>query len=597
MQFNNAVENYIDSIMPVLEDKSLRIDETIQISMHDFGFRGATSVEQSVLGGMFHLLNFAGIDTMTAAYVAQQENEGTKPVGFSIPATEHSVMTSFEKEKDAIKNMFVKYIKQDSPFSIFAIVMDSYDYTRALFKELPNAIMDYNNGETTFTEEGLILNNDEQKVNNYKNYKVVLRPDSGDSIEVVLLGLVAACAIFGWTEYTVGDKTYIQCKNSGVIQGDGINVHKLEEILQTLTGTKEKNEFLTKYNITSETDSQMESWFKEKSVASSGGAEAKAPAATSNGVTQITTYKNEKPIYKYEMTLKDYMNKIISTNTNDNKGDNESTVRITHALKDQVNNVLKKLETAYFTPDCMAFGMGGGLIQKVNRDTMKFATKLCSSTQDKNTVIVMKNPATDPENDPSRNMDVITVKATENNNIPFQVVSLENLDKQTFKGKEVEITKGDDNKGESLMTVKYTKDTVDGITEHFGKKRAFVNTGWNDLRTYIEGKKDKQEYYPKGRNADYYDKTAKPHFSTKLNDMQQFYDPSQKKFVIKKKDTKKATTEKPAPEAATTASTVVLQGNPPPEAAPAPAPSPAAAPAPAAPAAPAEAKPDITIPK
>lgn len=42
---------------------------------------------------------------------------------------------------------------------------------------------------------------------------------------------------------------------------------------------------------------------------------------------------------------------------------------------------------------CVAFGMGGGLLQKVNRDTMAFATKL-NFIMEKNGTIreVMKKP-------------------------------------------------------------------------------------------------------------------------------------------------------------------------------------------------------------
>jgi nicotinamide phosphoribosyltransferase len=39
--------------------------------LHDFGFRGCTCPEQSVLGGCAHLLSFEGSDTMSAAYYAQ----------------------------------------------------------------------------------------------------------------------------------------------------------------------------------------------------------------------------------------------------------------------------------------------------------------------------------------------------------------------------------------------------------------------------------------------------------------------------------------------------------------------------------------------
>ena len=44
-----------------------------------------------------------------------------------------------------------------------------------------------------------------------------------------------------------------------------------------------------------------------------------------------------------------------------------------------------------------AFGMGGGLLQRVNRDTMSFATKLSHIVyQDGNTADLMKAPKSDP---------------------------------------------------------------------------------------------------------------------------------------------------------------------------------------------------------
>lgn len=59
----------------------------VRSRLHDFGMRGCTCMEQSVIGGCAHLLNFEGTDTMSAAYFAQYHlNEG-RPVGFSIPAT------------------------------------------------------------------------------------------------------------------------------------------------------------------------------------------------------------------------------------------------------------------------------------------------------------------------------------------------------------------------------------------------------------------------------------------------------------------------------------------------------------------------------
>eukprot|EP00798_Chlamydomonas_sp_ICE-L_P008161 gene8161-1416_t len=39
--------------------------------LHDFGFRGCTTVEQSIIGGCSHLISFVGSDTLSACYYAQ----------------------------------------------------------------------------------------------------------------------------------------------------------------------------------------------------------------------------------------------------------------------------------------------------------------------------------------------------------------------------------------------------------------------------------------------------------------------------------------------------------------------------------------------
>lgn len=80
--------------------------------LHDFGFRGVSSVESAATGGAGHLVNFLGTDTM-AALVAVKEYYGEVASGFSIPASEHSTMTSWgrEKELDAMRNMLTQYPK------------------------------------------------------------------------------------------------------------------------------------------------------------------------------------------------------------------------------------------------------------------------------------------------------------------------------------------------------------------------------------------------------------------------------------------------------------------------------------------------------
>ena len=53
----------------------------------------------------------------------QFELNGGVPVASSIPATEHSVMTAWPSEREAIENMIEHY-----GTGLFSVVMDSYDY-------------------------------------------------------------------------------------------------------------------------------------------------------------------------------------------------------------------------------------------------------------------------------------------------------------------------------------------------------------------------------------------------------------------------------------------------------------------------------------
>lgn len=68
----------------------------IDFKLHDFGARGVSSMESAGLGGMAHLVNFMGTDTITGILTAMEYYDA--PVcGFSIPASEHSVSSTYGK--------------------------------------------------------------------------------------------------------------------------------------------------------------------------------------------------------------------------------------------------------------------------------------------------------------------------------------------------------------------------------------------------------------------------------------------------------------------------------------------------------------------
>ena len=178
----------------------------MDFALHDFGARGATSGESAALGGLAHLLNYSGTDTLEANLAASQYYDADgQIVGFSIPAAEHSTITAWgpEREAEAYKNILDQY-----PEGLVSIVADSYNLFYAI-----NTIF----GET--------LRNDIIT----RNGRVVIRPDSGDPLEITLKVVEALGDKFGFTINEKGFKVlpeYIR-----MIQGDGVNPISITAIL------------------------------------------------------------------------------------------------------------------------------------------------------------------------------------------------------------------------------------------------------------------------------------------------------------------------------------------------------------------------------
>jgi nicotinamide phosphoribosyltransferase len=175
--------------------------------LHDFGFRGVSSVESAATGGAGHLVNFLGTDTMAALVMAKQYY-GEDFAGFSIPASEHSTMTSWgrEKEVDAMRNMLERY-----PKGIVACVSDSYDVFKAC-------------SEYWGTELKSLIEN--------RDGFLVVRPDSGELPQIVLDVLTKLEEKFGSTKTKTGHKLLPPCIR--MIQGDGIDINSLDMILKAM---------------------------------------------------------------------------------------------------------------------------------------------------------------------------------------------------------------------------------------------------------------------------------------------------------------------------------------------------------------------------
>lgn len=180
----------------------------IDFKLHDFGYRGVSSDESAGMGAMAHLVNFMGTDTV-AGLVYAREYYGVDMAGFSIPASEHSTITSWGKENEveAYDNMLTQYEK--SP--LVACVSDSWD--------IYNACENLWGGQL---KDKVLA----------RNGTLVIRPDSGDPLKTVPKVLKTLGKAFG---YTINDKGYLMLPPQvAVIQGDGINYESMAKILQAV---------------------------------------------------------------------------------------------------------------------------------------------------------------------------------------------------------------------------------------------------------------------------------------------------------------------------------------------------------------------------
>ena len=200
---------FIKSLIKDSLDKTADNNSNLDYKLHDFGARGVSSYESSVLGGMAHLVNFKGTDTIAGVVGAKKYYGGDNTSGVSVVATEHSTVTSWGKdhEVDAYRNMIHKFAM---PGTVFSIVSDSYDI--------------YNACEQLYGTE---LKHEIQR----SGATLVVRPDSGDPVTVVSKVVEILAEKFGTTTNTKGYKVLNHVR---VLQGDGIDAETIEIILWRL---------------------------------------------------------------------------------------------------------------------------------------------------------------------------------------------------------------------------------------------------------------------------------------------------------------------------------------------------------------------------
>lgn len=196
-------------IKKVIEANLERTGDPTQANMKlvDFGSRGVSSKEQAMIGGAAHLINFIVTDNLLGVAMSMEvygDGDEGELTGFSIPATEHSVTTSWGKlhEFDFVENIVRNVLPKTG---ICSVVGDTYSLMSFLdmLGELREEIE--------------------------KNGVIVARPDSGDPIEMTEVVVTRLDELFGSTVNEKGFKVLNDCVR--IIQGDGIDLEMVGLIL------------------------------------------------------------------------------------------------------------------------------------------------------------------------------------------------------------------------------------------------------------------------------------------------------------------------------------------------------------------------------
>lgn len=191
---------------------------------HDFSMRGMQSLESAIASGLGFLVCSSGTDTLPVLQ-ASEYYYGNSDVAFSVPASEHAVMTAYGKENEI--DSFSRILDL-FPTGIVSTVSDQYDLWKVLTEFLPqlkNKIM-------------------------ARDGKAVFRPDSGDPADILCgqkkqdwtrsikdipkqKGVIELLwDVFGGTINEQGYK--VLDSHVGAIYGDSITLDRVEEICERL---------------------------------------------------------------------------------------------------------------------------------------------------------------------------------------------------------------------------------------------------------------------------------------------------------------------------------------------------------------------------
>ena len=211
------------TILDHYAQKTSSIPEFVDWQGHDFSMRGMAGLEAGTMSSAGHLLSFTGTDTIPTVDFLEEyynANSDEELVGGSVAATEHSVMCMGTNSGEL--ETFKRLVTEVYPGGIVSIVSDTWDLWKVLTEYLP-----------ALKQEILA-----------RDGKVVIRPDSGDPVDIICGNPNGKTAIERkgvveslWDTFggQTNDKGYKELDSHiGAIYGDSITLARAEQICSRL---------------------------------------------------------------------------------------------------------------------------------------------------------------------------------------------------------------------------------------------------------------------------------------------------------------------------------------------------------------------------
>lgn len=190
---------YVYNLLKKWHDISVDDPGAIDFAYHNFGDRGSSSVESSLIGAAAHLSVFKGTDNFIAVAAGCE--------GYSIPATEHSTMTSMGRDGEF--QLIENYLEQFKGWPMVACVLDSYNIYEAV---------EY---VTTHLKD---------RIESPEYPIFVIRPDSGSPVDVV--GAILSKMEQNGVRSHLNSKGYKVFDKFRIIWGDGVTPITIEQIVK-----------------------------------------------------------------------------------------------------------------------------------------------------------------------------------------------------------------------------------------------------------------------------------------------------------------------------------------------------------------------------